>query len=144
MVCVTLNDPDDWEDHQALLDYGFEAFPSTRLCAQGTTLGKVSVVGSLCPVMPLVAQDEVWYPLEQGEEPELQLDVLSPLMAPIPRGAQVGVARWVLHGEEVAQAPVLASMEVKDDRWQPSALVRWWMGLWGKSWENSVPGMGLI
>ena len=27
LICVTLNDRDDWRDHQALLDFGFSAFP---------------------------------------------------------------------------------------------------------------------
>ena len=39
---------------------------------------------------------------------------------------------------------LLAGTEVTDDQWKPSALGRWWMGLWGKSWETTVPGMRLI
>ena len=27
LVCVTLNDPDDWRDHAALFDYGFQTYP---------------------------------------------------------------------------------------------------------------------
>lgn len=74
----------------------------------------------------------------------MQLDVYSPLTAPIPAGTQVGTARWILDGEVVAEMPVETGTGVEDDRWKPNALVRWWMGLWGKSWETTVPGMGLI
>ena len=143
-MCVTLNDPDDWDDHQALLDYGFDTFPATQLCAQGKAVGQVAVAGSVCPAIPVVAQGDAWYPLEQGEELEMQLDVFQPLTAPIPQGTQVGTARWVCQGEVVAEMPLLAGESVEDDQWRPSWLQRWWMGLWGKTWEPAVPGMGLI
>ena len=144
LVCVTLNDPDDWDDHQALLDYGFDTFPTTQLCAQGKVVGQAAVGGSIRPTVSLVAQGDAWYPLEQGEELEMQLDVFAPLTAPIPQGAQVGTARWVCQGEVVAEMPLLAGESVEDDQWRPSWLQRWWMGLWGKTWEPAVPGMGLI
>lgn len=144
LVCVTLDDSDDWDDHQALLNYGFESFPATQLCAQGKGLGQVAVAGSVCPALSVVAQGDAWYPLEEGEELEMQLDVFGPLTAPIPQGTQVGTARWILHGEVVAEMPVLAGSSVSDNQWKPSWLQRWWMGLWGKKWESTVPGMGLI
>ncbi len=144
LVCVTLNDPDDWDDHQAMLDYGFETYPATQLCQQGSEVGRTAVGGSLCPNVSLVAQGDAWYPVAEGEQLEMQLDVFSPLVAPIPQGTQLGTARWLLDGELVAEMPVLAGENVADNQWQPSWLQRWWMGLWGKKWESTVPGMGLI
>ena len=35
LVCVTLNDRDDWNDHKALLDYGFSTFPRQVLAEEG-------------------------------------------------------------------------------------------------------------
>ena len=128
----------------ALLAYGFDTYPATQLCAQGKAVGQVAVAGSVCPAIPVVAQGDAWYPLEQGEELEMQLDVFQPLTAPIPQGTQVGTARWVLQGEVVAEMSLLAGTGVTDDQWKPSALMRWWMGLWGKKWDQTVPGMGLI
>lgn len=144
LVCVTLNDPDDWDDHQALLDYGFETYPATQLCQQGSPVGSAAVGGSLNPAVSLLAQADAWYPVAEGEQLEMQLDIFSPLVAPIPQGTQVGTARWVLDGELVAEVPLLAGENVTDDRWQPSWLQRWWMSLWGKKWETTVPGMGFI
>lgn len=144
LVCVTLDDPDDWDDHQALLDYGFETYPATQLCQQGRAVGSTAVGGSLSPTVSLVAQKDAWYPVAEGEQLEMQLDVFSPLVAPIPQGTQLGTARWLLDGELVAEMPLLAGESVADNLWQPSWLQRWWMGLWGKKWESNVPGMGLI
>lgn len=144
LVCVTLDDPDDWDDHQALLNYGFDTYPVTQLCGEGTVVGQAAVAGSLVPSVPLVTRESLWYPVAEGEQLELRLDLLSPLTAPIPAGTQVGTACWTLDGEVVAETPLETGGDVTDDRWKPNALVRWWMGLWGKSWETTVPGMGLI
>lgn len=144
LVCVTLDDPDDWDDHQALLDYGFETYPATQLCQQGCEVGRTAVGGSVSPTVSLVAQGGAWYPVAEGEQLEMQLDVYSPLVAPIPQGTQLGTARWLLDGELVAEMPLLAGESVADNQWKPSWLQRWWMGLWGKKWESTVPGMGLI
>ncbi len=35
LIAVTLNDPDDWRDHTALLDYGFSMYESVLLCEPG-------------------------------------------------------------------------------------------------------------
>lgn len=35
LIAVTLNAPDDWRDHTAMLDYGFGAYESVTLCKPG-------------------------------------------------------------------------------------------------------------
>ena len=35
LIAVTLNAPDDWRDHTALLDYGFALYESVELCPEG-------------------------------------------------------------------------------------------------------------
>ncbi len=35
LIAVTLGAPDDWRDHTAMLDYGFELFESVTLCEPG-------------------------------------------------------------------------------------------------------------
>lgn len=35
LICVTLNDGDDWNDHEKLLNYGFETYPRQVLCREG-------------------------------------------------------------------------------------------------------------
>ena len=45
LVAVTLNAPDDWRDHTALLDYGFSQMESIELCDAHEICVPVSVVG---------------------------------------------------------------------------------------------------
>ena len=36
LIAVTLNDPNDWRDHTAMLDYGFSMYESVTLCESDT------------------------------------------------------------------------------------------------------------
>ena len=74
LVCVTICDPDDWRDQQALFDYGFSAFFSLQtLVREGDTVGSVPVVGGRLERVSLTAAEEISYPLAEGERTELVL-----------------------------------------------------------------------
>lgn len=47
LVAVTLNAPDDWRDHTALLNYGFAQMESVKLCNAHEICIPVSVVGGI-------------------------------------------------------------------------------------------------
>ena len=41
LICVTLNDPDDWADHAALFDYGFSNYRAEQVVQTGEILCRV-------------------------------------------------------------------------------------------------------
>ncbi len=45
LIAVTLNAPDDWNDHARMLDHGFSKFSSVTLCQKDEILLPLSVVG---------------------------------------------------------------------------------------------------
>ncbi|MBQ2735434.1 MAG: D-alanyl-D-alanine carboxypeptidase, partial [Clostridia bacterium] len=45
LIAVTLNAPDDWDDHTKMLDYGFSRYESVLLCEGESLLTPLSVVG---------------------------------------------------------------------------------------------------
>lgn len=108
LICVTLNDGDDWNDHRKLLDYGFRTYPRQVLCRAGEVLGAVAVEGSLIPTMPVAAKGELGYPLKAGEQLVPEVELLRSATAPLPPGVQLGELRWRLDGEVVAQMPLVS------------------------------------
>lgn len=108
LICVTLNDGDDWNDHRKLLDYGFQTYPRQVLCQAGEAAGAVAVEGSLLPTMPVAAKSELGYPLREGERPVREVELLQSVSAPLPPGVQLGVIRWRLDGEVIAQIPLVS------------------------------------
>ncbi len=57
LVAVTLGAPDDWRDHRAMLDYGFEFFSRVSLAKAGQVLAAMPLVGA--EKLPLRAKSEL-------------------------------------------------------------------------------------
>ncbi len=123
LICVTLNDGDDWNDHRKLLDYGFQTCPRQVLCRAGEVLGSVAVEGSLIPTMPVVTKAELGYPLKAGERPVMEVELLRSATAPLPAGVQLGEIRWRLNGEVVAQMPLVSQSNAGLDAREPLTLL---------------------
>ena len=109
LICVTLNDGDDWNDHAKLLDYGFAAFPRRVLCRAGEAYGRVRVEGSLIPAVAAVAREELGYPLAEAEKPVMEIELPQSVAAPLASGARLGELRWRLGGEVIARTPLVSS-----------------------------------
>ena len=108
LICVTLNDGNDWNDHMKLMDYGFETYPRQVLCQAGEELGSVSVEGSLIPTMAAVTAEEVGYPLKDGEKLTMDVELAGSVQAPFQAGQPLGEAVWKKDGEIVARVPLVA------------------------------------
>ena len=107
LVCVTINAPDDWNDHKALLEAGFRDYEVRELVEAGEVLGYRHIVGGDGTRVPLVAEKSFSYALAAGEEPEI---VLSPQLfsyAPVAGGAAEGCAYVVLGGRVIGEVPLV-------------------------------------
>lgn len=115
LICVTLNDRDDWNDHEALFDYGFAQYPNRVLCTQGENFGAVPVTGSLLPSLPVIAAETVRYPLREEETLKLTVEIAHGLQAPVAEGMSVGWAIWSLDGETVAETELICGNAARYD-----------------------------
>lgn len=110
LIAVTLNAPNDWQDHTALLDYGFSQMEPYQL-AGGDVRLTVPVVGSPVEVVSLRGSNggEVTLPLGQGAQVERVVRVPKFLYAPVEAGEQVGEICWYLEGQLLGSAPLTAA-----------------------------------
>ena len=67
LIAVTLNDRNDWADHAALLDAGFDQFSAYTLHEAGDHLGAVACEGGTQAALPLLAQSACTAWLTAGE-----------------------------------------------------------------------------
>lgn len=110
LIAVTLNAPNDWQDHTALLDYGFSQVEPYQL-AGGDVRLTVPVVGSPGEVVSLRGSNggEVTLPLGQGAQVDRVVRVPKFLYAPVEAGEQVGEICWYLEGQLLGSAPLTAA-----------------------------------
>ena len=118
LICVTINAPDDWNDHKALLEDGFSRYEVRRIVEAGEVLGYRHILGGDGTAVPLIAAEEFSYALAEGEEPELVLSPQSFSYAPVRSGEEEGVAYVVLEGEVIGQIPLVwgSSMDMKQEK----------------------------
>lgn len=112
LVAVTLQDGNDWADHQSLYDYGFSAYPAESGAVLGKTVGTVQVQGGEESQVPLAAAESFAWPLAQGETMEMQLQVDDALTAPVTAGTAVGEAVFTVNGKEVGRVTLLCGADV--------------------------------
>ena len=110
LIAVTLNAPNDWQDHTALLDYGFSQMEPYQL-AGGDVRLTVPVVGSPEEAVSLRGSNggEVTLPLGQGAQVERVVHAPKFLYAPVEAGEQVGEICWYLEGQLLGSAPLTAA-----------------------------------
>ena len=127
LVCVTLNDGDDWNDHMALFDHGFAAYHMVTAVQSGQRLLAVPVRGGTERQVMLAAVEDLRYPVT-GEE-QLTVVARAPawVAAPVVPGQEIGRVCAYLDGEEVAQVPLVAAQPaaaVEDEAGAPGLFQR--------------------
>ena len=117
LIAVTLQDGNDWADHQSLFDYGFSAYPAQRALARGDVVRQESIGGV---TVPLIAAGSFSWPLKEGETLEMTVELTGRLKAPMAAGTKVGEAVFTVNGQEVGRTALLCGKTVREkqaDAW---------------------------
>lgn len=113
LIAVTLNAPNDWQDHSRMLDFGFSALESRVLCEENGFRYILPVVGGSCEYVMIENAGEVRVilPRDCGEVTET-LMVARFLYAPVYKGQAVGKLVYSLDGQVIAECDVTVSHTV--------------------------------
>lgn len=111
LICVTMNDPDDWADHQNLYERFFAELSPTET-APLIKPAAVPVAGGVREVSPVVCGDTI-IPLREGEYQRLETRYVLPPFeyAPVQPGQFAGQAQLTLDGEVIASFPLMYTQE---------------------------------
>lgn len=134
LISVVLKaEPDkQWADSKGLLEYGFSNFTCTKLLEKGSIAETLPVVeyaeddwGSLPLMVATDTQDQV---IEKKLLPKIKKEIiwdekvladgnrpnsLPRIKAPVYKDQKVGEIQYLLEGEVIAKAPLVATREVK-------------------------------
>ncbi len=112
LICVTLNAPEDWKDHAALLDWGFAHYARAETGAQTWTLSVVSGLSETVEVVP----DEGELPLLPREGWHWEARLPGFVYAPVTAGEEAGTLLCRSEdGEILAQVPLRFAGDVPLD-----------------------------
>lgn len=96
LICVTINAPDDWNDHAALLNEGFSQFEPRILCRKGQIFGAFTGADGAVSGSAAASQD-----LEALLFPEEQVDAMR-----VRCGGTSGTAEFFTDGRLIGVCPL--------------------------------------
>ena len=115
LICVTMNDGNDWQDHKMLLETGFADFSVRQIVNRGDCLGTVSVISGQSGKAELIATEDFFYALSPGEQPEIVLSKPDFVYAPVAQGQEAGCAYVCLNGKAVGKIPLVFGQTVETE-----------------------------
>ena len=129
LVAVTVNDPNDWSDHKALLELGFRDYRVQKLVEKGQCLGAICVAGGDALSVELVAAEAFSYALAAGEKTEIRLPEPGFVYAPVDRNQSAGFAHVFVDGCPVGKIEMLYARRVEQEATREKSI---WEKLLGK------------
>ena len=108
LVAVTLNAPNDWNDHIALFDYGFESLEKRTLLDVGKLVFDCPVVNGTASTVRVGNREGITISLPAGSEPAREIRLPRFLPAPLEKGEIVGSVEYRLNGKTVGYSPLVA------------------------------------
>ena len=107
LVCVTINDGNDWVDHAALLEEGFSRYTLQKILSEGDAVGSVEVLGGRQNRVRLLADQDIFYPLAEGEQVSILVSGPGFAYAPVVEGEKAGAAYLCIGDAVVMKIPMV-------------------------------------
>ena len=114
LVCVTLDDGNDWADHRAMLDYGFSLYEERLLAAEGDFSFSVPVCGGVGASVT-VSNPHALSVMLPRTDTEISVVTELPrfLYGGVRAGQTVGMVRFYLDGTELGAVTLVAEQDVE-------------------------------
>lgn len=113
IIVVTMDAPNDWKDHEKLIEDAFSAFTVNTLINKGEKLGTVEVAGGAAGEVELLADESFAFPLRKDEKVEFYLPAPGFVYAPVVEGAYAGSAHVMVDGASVGKIPMVYGQTVE-------------------------------
>lgn len=115
LICVTLNAPNDWNDHKNMLDYGFSQLERVNLASPFDYTVQLNVVNGQKSTLLATNREEFSYTLKKGAN---NISVICEsnrlLCAPIKKGDVVGRIVYYCDGKEIGFVNLYATESIEN------------------------------
>ena len=113
IIVVTMDAPNDWADHEKLIEEAFSAFSVKTLVNQGQVLGTAEVAGGEAGDVEMLAGESFAFPLRKDEKVDFYLPAPGFVYAPVVEGAQAGFAHVMVDGASVGKISLVYGQTIE-------------------------------
>ena len=121
LICVTLSDPDDWQDHKALYAWAYGLYARDDVLAGVSWT--VPVIGGVADSVPVTAGEELSVLHRDQEEITVEYRLPSFVYAAVEAGREAGQAVAYVGGREAGRASLVYARDVAQA--QPASSTFW-------------------
>ena len=129
IIGVTIDAPDDWNDHCQLLNEGFARYQDRQIVQAGQRVSVLEVLGGDARRIEVLAAEDFSYALAAEECPQLVLPGPGFVYAPAVEGAEAGFAYVLINGTVIGKVPVVYGATVEQESEEQK-------GFWQKLFEH--------
>lgn len=139
LICVTLSDPNDWADHTALLDWGFENWEYRRVVPIGT-LATLPVISGNADSVRVIADGDPGILVNKASVTDIRLELPDFVYADVQAGSTAGTLVVTVDGEFAMRVNLCFAESVQVD--ETMRLTTW--EKFKRAWyiANRYSGMG--
>lgn len=121
LIAVTLNAPNDWDDHKIMFDYGFDCTESLNFDDKGFETSVPINNGDKTSIVAL-CRSTFSYSFKKGDSKRVKRSVEIPqyFNAPIEKGQIVGKVVYYLDGKEIGRNNVISEYAVDKVKYEKS------------------------
>ena len=114
LICVTLNDPDDWDDHMELYDIAFEEYRRVKVIdSEGDYIELPVISGEGSSTVPVRAAKSVSLLVTEEDEVTVYAELPRFVYADVTEGERAGALRWTVNGEPGGEVELVYSESVE-------------------------------
>lgn len=113
VICVTIDDGDDWKDHANLLEAGFARYDVRRVVCKDDLMGTLDVLGGEKQRVEVRAAVNFDYALAEEETVQTALPGSGFVYAPAVEGANAGFVYVLINGKAVGKIPVVYGQTIE-------------------------------
>lgn len=116
-VLGTTSEAQRWEQSEKLIDWGFRTFSSVHPDVQKIVPASIRVYGGVADQVAIAPAEVPYVTVVRGKESAVTAAYVASaryLIAPVTRGAQVGVVNVMLAGKSIASVPVRTESAVAE------------------------------
>lgn len=116
VIAVTLNAPDDWNDHMNMLDYAFSSYSSKPLIIKDMVLKTIPVENGSIDRLELLAKDSYYVTLTGKDDlANISLNYKTPkkITAPVKKGSVIGSIEISYKEKLLAEIDLLSGIDIE-------------------------------
>lgn len=112
LIAVTLNAPDDWNDHKKMFDFGFDCMSKKKIISKGKYAGNVKVNNGINDNTRCIFKENFFVSIKEDDEVMIKKNLIYNMNAPVKKGDTAGYAEIYINGISFGRVDIITDQTI--------------------------------